>query len=204
MTSTNPSAGAGKSAAGVQLDAELVALLQLTDQLGHHVEHRAATRLLAHMDAAAIAYLDTGTSRAVPTGHETDTGLITLVAMMPKHLFTRHRKSGTWRLTRAAVARRAHTAPAPILTAIELITVRGPERGHDQTHVFINGAPITAHHITIDPAAPWPASVWEHHVTGALAQASPAARSALTTAYASTPGARYLTDPQEPANAHHH
>lgn len=153
MTSTNPSAGAGKSAAGVQLDTELVALLQLTDQLGHHVEHRAATRLLAHMDAAAIAYLDTGTSRAVPTGHETDTGLITLVAMM---------------------------------------------------HVFINGAPITAHHITIDPAAPWPASVWEHHVTGALAQASPAARSALTTAYASTPGARYLTDPQEPAKAHHH
>lgn len=198
MTSTNPTAGAGRTRAGVQLDAELVALLQLTDQLGHHVEHRAATRLLAHMDAAGIAYLDTGTSRAVPTGHETDTGLITLVAMMPNHLFTRHRKAGTWRLTRAAVARQAQAATAPVVTAIELITLYGPDRSQDQTRVFINGAPIAASHVAIDAAAPWPDAVWERHVTATLADASPAARAALTAAYASTPGARYLTDRQEP------
>ncbi|AHB79251.1 hypothetical protein [Mycobacteroides abscessus] len=204
MTSTNTHqlAGAGYSPT-VQLDADLIALLELTDQLGHHVEHRAAVRLLAHMDAANIAYLDTGTTKAIPRGHETDTGLITLVGMMPGHLFTRHRKAGTWRLTRAAIARRAQAVPEPIVTAIELITLCGPDRSQDQTRVFINGSPITASHVTVDPAAPWPNTVWERHVTATLTSASPAARATLAAAYARTPGARYITEPKEPRTDGH-
>lgn len=149
MTSTNPEPAAGGTRAGVQLDAELTALLQLTDQLGHHVEHRAATRLLAHMDHHRIEHYDTGTSHAVPRGHDADTALITLVAMMPTRIFSWHPTSSTYRLTRAALATHLKTKPSPIVAAIEVLTIT--RAGHTPAiHTFINGAPIAARCYTLD------------------------------------------------------
>lgn len=102
MTSTNAKPVAGGTTA--ELDPALRRLLELTDQLGHYAEYRCAAELLAFMDRAALAELITGPSLAVPLGHETDTALISLVALMPNRLFIRGRASRTYRLTRAAVA----------------------------------------------------------------------------------------------------
>lgn len=102
MTSTNTHTVAG----GVrpELDPDLSRLLELTDQLGHYAEYRCALALLAFMDRSGREELTTGASLAIPHGHETDTGLISLVALMPNRLFIRGRAPGTFRLTRTAIA----------------------------------------------------------------------------------------------------
>ncbi|SIC19734.1 hypothetical protein [Mycobacteroides abscessus] len=86
------------------LDPNLSRLLELTDQLGHYAEYRCAEALLAFMDRSGRIELTTGASLAIPHGHETNTGLISLVALMPNRLFIRGRAPGTFRLTRTAIA----------------------------------------------------------------------------------------------------
>ncbi len=197
MTSASTDTRAGMPMPDMQLDTDLTALFELADQIGHHVEACAGRRLIDYMDAQAIDHLDTR-DRTTPIGYERDTAMITLVSILPAHLFTwtPADRGGSWRVDRAAIADYIAHRPAPMIS-VELVTVLRPKH-RPEIHAFAEGVPIAARQHLVNTNAPFSGHQWRDRIDATMATASRAARAALADAYAKSPGKPYIDQWKEP------